>query len=392
MIIKSQREFNIHKLSTDPSVEIVGRYDVSNWQFISDIHKSLQHLPLQQSWRSILKVNLFEDQQLYLLKINNPKILCLRLSRNEVRLFVISENNFLIEPEYNNRWDSYFPFIKSENNKVSFNFPESIFSVRDNDAYLWSNHSCNFSHFMLDHLSKLVILKQSNSNIISNFPVPFFVDVPYWQDQYHQLINIKPRSLSHLFDHARSPVFIFRPKKLYFPHFSNLPIGLNVLKEFLNSKGPNKINSQKIEDSRYSIIFLTRNDARRDRIRNIQQIEDFVLKIGGKVIDPTRLSLEERRVSFSSHTIFIGESSGCMNFGLFATKSSRLISLVEPGVINNPEFLYGGWPYSLGYADRTYFVIGENPSKLTKSPLGTATFSLDKIEHIIKSIIRSKIS
>ena len=387
MIIKCKRQFNISKLITDQSIEVVERYNIENWMFVSNIYKSFENLPLNQSWKYLLKNSLLEDPHLYILKINNPNLLSLRISQNETKTFIFSNSGFLIEPEFYGVWDKYFPFIERDDEDLSFQLPDNIPTHSDDNTYIWSNHSCNFSHFMLDHFSKLVILNQNNPNIFTKYQVPFFTEIPDWQHQYHQLINVRCHSLSNIFDQMNSTAFFFKPKQIYFPYFNNYPLGLDVLRNFIKDKVAQDIipKVEKIND--YSIIFLTRNDARRSRIANIEQIENYIISIGGKVIDPIKLSLEERAIAFGKRAIFIGESSGCMNFGLFASNFSKLISLVDPNVLKNSEFLYGGWPYALGYADRTSYVVGKNPGELINSPLGTATYPLIEIKNLINHIL-----
>ena len=238
-------------------------------------------------------------------------------------------------------WDKYFPFIERDDEDLSFQLPDNIPLIRTIIHIFGQTIHATF-HFMLDHFSKLVILNQNNPNIFTKYQVPFFTEIPDWQHQYHQLINVRCHSLSNIFDQMNSTAFFFKPKQIYFPYFNNYPLGLDVLRNFIKDKVAQDIipKVEKIND--YSIIFLTRNDSRRSRIANIEEIENYIISIGGKVIDPIKLSLEERAIAFGKRAIFIGESSGCMNFGLFASNFSKLISLVDPNVLKNSEFCMVG--------------------------------------------------
>jgi hypothetical protein len=133
------------------------------------------------------------------------------------------------------------------------------------------------------------------------------------------------------------------------------------------------------------LIFLTRQDARRARIKNIDKIEEYVRVAGGHVVDSACLSLAQKLHAFSRPSIFIGESSGCSNFAYFANSRSRLISLVDPSSVHSDRLLSGGWVYNVGYADRTEFVIGSNSSLLHGSPLGAAEYDIDAIRHIVET-------
>ena len=105
--------------------------------------------------------------------------------------------------------------------------------------------------------------------------------------------------------------------------------------------------------------------------------------MGGHVIDPIGYTISERIELFSRPSVFIAESSGCMNFALFAAKKSRLISLVDPTTLDSNQLLFGGYIYNIGYASQTDFLIGSNSEFLAGSVLASAEYSLARIRELI---------
>jgi len=205
-----------------------------------------------------------------------------------------------------------------------------------------------------------------------------------WQKQYFELIpQFSPRFFHNLFQQANSSFLIFCPHSIVLPVFQNKPLSLLCARNYLHYECLEKLPPSDIEPLSAKIIFLSRNDSRRMRIKNISAIEDLVVSMGGHVVDPVDFSIFERIRLFSRPSVFIAESSGCMNFALFSHKSSRLISLVEPSGIQSVELLMGGHIYALGYAARTEYVIGSNLEPLAGSPLGSAEFSLSRIKQLI---------
>ena len=109
----------------------------------------------------------------------------------------------------------------------------------------------------------------------------------------------------------------------------------------------------------------------------------MVESMGGKVIDPVEYTISERKKLFSLPSVFIAESSGCINFALFAAKQSRLIPLVDQ--TDSIKLLLGGYTYNIGYANQADYVIGENCEKLHGSEIASAEYSLARIRELIET-------
>ena len=245
----------------------------------------------------------------------------------------------------------------------------------------------NFSHFLLDFWSFFAHLSLSGFQYRSlPLDIPIFQPLPDWQKSYFDLISpFTPSSFNHIFSHAKSSGLWFCPSSIYFPIFNNKPLALLSARNYLHQIYSQHLISPDIDPLEGRIIFLTRNDSRRSRISNITEIEDLVTTMGGHVINPIQYSIFERIKLFSSPSVFIAESSGCMNFALFANEKSRQISLLDPSSLHSNQLLAGGYIYSIGYAHNTDYVIGTDPEILPGSAVGSSIFSIHKILEILNS-------
>ena len=107
-------------------------------------------------------------------------------------------------------------------------------------------------------------------------------------------------------------------------------------------------------------------------------------KRGGVSVDPANLNLKQKQNIMSRFDVIIGESSGCLNFALFAAKHSRLISLVDPTGIKDDLFLTGGWSHVIGHSYLTDWIVGTNCKPLQNSPVGSSYYSLESINDYIE--------
>ena len=96
------------------------------------------------------------------------------------------------------------------------------------------------------------------------------------------------------------------------------------------------------------LIMISRNDSRRARIENISEIEYLVREYGGSIIDASTLSLTEKVRFFSNCQLCIAESSGCINWSIFAPEDSILVAITDSEILTNPNFTLGGFVYFLG--------------------------------------------
>ena len=337
--------------------------------------------------KEFLKSHLFSSIGMELLEINNPTILVCRLPNGEVRSFVTTQSGFLLEHEENFLWDIYFSFIERRGGSLAFKVPSNLPVVTDESSFLFANYSANFTHFLFDFWALLARIVSSGSlqDLIPN-EIPIFERPVSWQNQYFDLIRpFRPSYFHNLFEEFNSMAFYFCPSKVVLPVFDNKPLSFLFARQYLHEIDSKNQLCSGVSPLSGRIILLTRNDSRRARIKNIDEIEELVASMGGHVIDPIKYSVSERIHLFSRPSVFIAENSGCMNVALFGNSHSQLISLVEPSMLSSTELLVAGWTYLLGFSNRTDYVVGSDLEPLRGSPMGASSFSLSQIQSLINA-------
>ena len=386
-----KRTLDFSLLCTDSSVTHHSTIDLSDWSYIRDCYKAIPNMPLPETSKLYLKNHLFSDSSLVLLEVRSPKVVLFRFPNGEVRSFVATQGGFLLESPENYLWDSAFPFIKSSGDSVAFELPQNLPVVSNQSSLFFANHSSNFTHFLLDFWALLagVLSRGQRKQAIPN-EIPIFESPISWQNEYFDLIGpFIPLYCHDFFQRANSSWIVFAPSSIVFPVFENKPLSLLWARKYMHQLFSQKAHQPVVKPLDGRIVFLTRNDSRRDRIRNISDIENLVISMGGHVVDPVQFSVAQRLQLFSLPCVFIAESSGSMNFSLFAHRLSRLIFLVDQSGLESVDLLVGGWIYGLGYASSSDFVCGSGWRALPGSPLGSAEFSLTKIRDLINYNIRA---
>lgn len=382
------REYNPKVLCNDSSVELLENIDLTDWDYVHRCSRALRRTPLPKEAKQDLSDHLFNSQILVLARIRNPQILVYRFSNGEIRSFVCTQGGFLIENPEESLWDGAFPFVGRSSDCQRLALPRNIPYWESAGNYLWCKHSANYTHFLVDFFSVLAEISVAmQSQIKMTNTVAVFQECPSWQQEYLSLIpNISVADFSGLYNRQRVDLFWFLPKSIVLPIFNHKPIACKRLRSFIDSRFTGRRHSAAESLTGADVVLLTRSDERRRRIKNIDDIERYIRSANGHIVEPTQLTIGEKISLLSKPSIIIGESSGCSNFAYFANSDSRLISLVEPSSLSSRRLVLGGWTYSLGYADRSEFVVGSNLSKLDGSPLGAAEYDLESIKVIIERL------
>jgi hypothetical protein len=378
-----RRIFSHEDLSADTSIQSIGFWDLQNWNDTCDWYKSAKRFPLSRLNVSDIRDAILRPSYFAVYELENPLIIIYRWPNGELRYFLLSAEGNLIEPQEASLWDSAFPFLSCgsyRGNIVELAVPRSCDTV-DVDNWIWYPNHANYTHFFFDAFVQVAMAQECLGNeYINKFFLPLLVYPPTWQNELLVRLSsqkyLYPTSMPHqLFQ-------VFRVNKLLLPVLSHRAIALEWLRSYLalSFKTTDPLD---LFTAQNSIIMATRYDSRRRRITNISEIENFILSLGGKLLDPSTLSIAEKLTAFQHCRFCIAESSGCINFALFSPRHSHLIALTDPTVVDRKEFIFGGWDYTTGYAHNTSFVVGEDPAPLLGSPLGSATYSLSIIRKIL---------
>lgn len=379
-----KRVFAHEELISADSIKCISYSDLQNWNQVLTCYKALQRYPLPSIYIDSLKNFLFKPAYFAIYELTNPLLIVYRWPNGELRYFLLSSEGYLLEPDETSTWDSAFPFLKysSSNNKLSdLAVPIDCAPINVGN-WLWCPDNSNYTHFFFDSFVQLAMAQESlGHDYINKFELPVITKPPCWQAELFNLLSSPAYLHPSGYDHQ--PFRIFRINKLLLPVLSHRSIALDWLRSYLPLAFSKAHINEHSDSKKSDLIMVTRYDDRRPRITNIVEIENLVVSFGVSLIDASGHSISEKLALFKQCKVCIAESSGCINFALFAPETSHLIALTDPSAITKPEFVPGGWVYSSGYANRTSFVTGEDPSNLPGSPLGSASYSLEAIKGLL---------
>ena len=379
-----RRIFGHEQLISDSSICPIYYSNLNNWHLIGRGYKAIRHLQIPLSSISILKEYLLRPAYFAVYEILNPLVIVFKWPNGELKFFLLTQNGHLLDPCESSAWDIYFPFLSHDlqtNVLASISIPKDVIPV-EIDNWIWYPNHNNYTHFFFDSFVHVAFAQQVlQQKYINKYQLPLIHKAPGWQVEL--IDRLSPQKYFHPSIDDHQSFQIFHVKKLMLPVLSHRIMSLDWLRGYLAAAFlKDSLNS--IRDSKtIDLIMVTRYDDRRRRITNIDEIESLVVNYGGSLIDASCHSISEKFILFNQCKVCIAESSGCMNFALFSPESSHLIALTDPSVVNKSEFVPGGWDYITGYANRTSFVIGEDPIDLAGSPLGSATYSLVAIKALL---------
>ena len=379
------KSFQINKVSLDPkelenepSVEICHTEIIAPSADLENAQSGLDNLLLSPSIREQVLNNLLQPQHRSLFKVHSPTIIVHIFPHGGTRHFILTESGTLLEE--NAFWLKRFNFIEKNATGYSLNaFFKEEHLIKSDRSFAWCPDTPNFSHFLVDSLAPLAFF-QKKSPELNTLPLPQFAPSISWQDEYLQHFGEKCYFLRDSQSEKPTSFIIFKPKSLVLPVISCTMNRSLAIRDFIRDKwnAPSADNSVKRIP-----IFLWRNDERSARIRNAQEIQEMVMRLGGFTVDPSKLNAHQKLQLFNLPGIFIGESSGTTNVSIFANPNARLIALGDPLAWKNLSFIQGGWPYFHLMSSRLDIVIGQQTKKLKNSPIASNIFDCQTIEKII---------
>ncbi len=398
-ILINKRLISHQEIISDNSVRLIYFKDIVNSDNVRDWTNGIAKMPLGSKEKTILTSKLCIGNHIAVYELKSPSIIIYKWPNGELRYFLISSNQNLIEANDSSVWDSSFPFIgKSLSGNISFDIKSSEEIEICDRSLIWMPNTANYAHFCADFYSPLAALIESNvlQNKDEIYTCPMFTSHG-WQDDFFDLlctINSSANkiyydnSFSQLLTHPDTgpQIFLLKPKSIIFPTIPNIPTSLfhlrNILRLHLSLSKSISIEPR----VRYKKpILLTRHDSRRLRISNIEEIEHSVLRKKGHLVNPTNLSLENKLNIFSRYAVFIAESSGCTNYWLFGNSNSRLIALIDQNSLYESKLLLGGWVYMVFRSDQTEWLVGSHYKILEGSPLGSNYYDSNNMLKLISN-------
>jgi len=373
-----------------PTISLLSEFYLSDPGYESRSLKLIQNLPIREAWKSLLRSHISIPFACRVYEVKSPNIFIYNHANGESRTFLVTDEGFLLEPQWQSIWDKYFPFLHFAGNSYASSH-SNIKSFSEislpNQAFVHFPFQINYTHFLYDSLAPALALKTVRSAIFERNTCLSFLSKPPlpWQKDF-----LCASGLSHLPRTYTNMPGIIRVKldRIVVPTVPNHFVALKYLRSHVFCLATSTQDRQKLKLNR--LVFLSRTDSRRSRIRNIHDIEIFVASLGGITIDPSRLSISAKRSLLAEAKVCIAESSGCINYALFSGQGCCLVSLVEPMLLVNQEFLEGGWSYTSSYASpRVEYIIGEHSHPLSGSPVGSAHYSISKISSAVSRFLKA---
>ncbi len=363
--------------------------DCSRLSIDESIFRNISYLPISNEYKEALFNNISRLPFIGLLSLDNPCLYLLEFSSGEHRYFVISQTGYLIDPPHAKSWYPHFKFLSINQENSSYFLGEKNSQLQgtanvdeffhDKDILLISQ-TPNFTHFFFDSFGPALILHRMaylNGDSWSNASY-LYGNSFSWQQELLSKLTINSYRVSG--NNSEYKFYSFRPKRVLMPIISHHYITANHLRIMFSKQSAPSSNLAK-SITKKKIIFFTRCDNRRFRIKNINALERFVQSLGGDVIDPATLNIQQKIELLKDDTVVIAESSGCINFALFSAHSCYLIHLVEPSLTQRDEFIFGGWDYHATYSNpnKVAFVLGSNSEPSIYSPVPACSYSISDI-------------
>jgi len=348
---------------------------------------AIQKTPLNSSYQSWLSDYFSREWCFAIYHFTTPTVLVFNWGHGDLRYFLVTNEGYIIEPEFFSHWDSYFSFIDSDSASGSLLLNLSRAKEHDlpAESLIWFPFSSNYTHFLFDSLGPVLGISEEIPSFLNkrfSLLLPSASIISPWQEQW--LSSLRQPRRSHLNPLSDMSLNIFRPREVMMPIASNPAISLRYLSQSLNRYVVTGIAPECRSRLRPRLILLTRSDYRRARIRNLEALESFVVRAGGVVVDIAKLLIEDRIRLFDSTCICIAESSGCMNFAIYSNQTSRLVALVDGATLNDGAFVLGGWRYAVGYMHRALYVVGLDSGPLHGSPLGSSFYPIEAVAQAIE--------
>jgi len=373
--------------SQEHGISLYKYISLDSYTLQTRLTSNANNLPLANDWKAELVKHFTQPHYAAIYILENPTILFYPLSNGEIKLFIITRDGFIFNQPFQTFWYSCFSFLTKSSSPHSWVFqlhPETLqFLIKG--PFLIQPESTNYTHFFIDCIGQSGFFRVNHfceSLLQLQLPCLQLHHVT-WQEnfikQFSLTSNIFPSKITN------KPI-VLNPPLLYYPYVSQPFHVLNSLrKSFLEH---HIALSDSLVSNLPTIIFCTRFDSRRRRIRNINEIEELVQAYNGIVIDPSTYTHQEKLNLFSSAKIVLAESSGTLNYSLYCPPHSFLIHLVDPSLTLRPEFIYGGWLYNASSPlhSRVRYILGHSPEPLPCSPVWSCVFDKDMLVATINSV------
>jgi hypothetical protein len=346
---------------------------------------SVERIPVDSRWKDILiKEYTRKAISAYVYNIWDVYLVLFRIGSQQVRSVYITSSGHLLEYEESIphlRRLGIFSYIASQ----SFN--EERFEQNDRYTYkylklehpvFWSGFQTNYTHFLLDEYSHLLLLGKSAMAKTSNATLLALADYrPAWCNEWINNLDLNEFTLT-----SNASVTTVKIKQLLMPIVPTLSQKVDLLKTCLAGFGGRRNRTENCQGVR-TILFVESFSWGVPRISNFAEILSTVSShfpiMNWKPEDMSTNAKITFLASFATKPIIVCMGSCIMNCVLFSEFFHRIIILVDPSSVCNSDYLHGGWAYYQSVYHLCEYVVGNKSNTTSSDYISSCYYNAEEI-------------
>ncbi len=231
--------------------------------------------------------------------------------------------------------------------------------VKEPCAYLGSSN--NWGHQISDILPNLLVLESmgfpKDGKLVTGVLSPMFLEL-------YAAMGISQERLL-IVDHAAKSHAVHRFDSLLVPSQPPHDVGNDFVRQRLER---NRIKCDQDSEAPQRIYFSRRALENRGRIANQDEVEDFFLTRGFKIIDPMKLSVSQLQSLLSNVEMIAAQFGAALGNQILAPASSVMINLFPPLFFSDavPRNVAAYWrSQNVPFLNRCVFALGEPESPVS---------------------------
>jgi len=371
----------VDELLKDSSIDVVYHKNLRSWEEVALSWKNVFKPEFAPNMPKLLRQEILQPDEITVARLKSPKIIACRLNHMEYKVLILTANGNLVRAPHDDLWDSCLPVDLQAIicGQESVHLPRFHVSKFMGELF-YAYHSTNYTHFIYEYLAPLACTgdfrceeAMQNSKIVT-----FAKCLASWQNDLFAEVGVDIEGKIATFQIPEGTIWCFELDSLHVPIKTNRISTLRALRSYF------KASSISAKPD-IPLALCTRNDSRRARIANADELEALVIELGGVNVDPARMSLKEKKDFFSKASLVIAESSGTMNPFLFSDSSNVLIPVALESA-RRTDLFYGGTTHNTGVMHRYQYNLCMTTTFQTPNGVMPSIYvDLVKLRHAIRA-------
>lgn len=292
---------------------------------------------------------------------------------------IVGENSF---------WLKQYPFLRYDARTNKYMLKINVLEhkrITQNDCNLTIiSHNAHYGHFIADDLPRLY------SGLLNNKSIPMATpssSAPFFASRELKRRKVNFRILSDTV-HEANQCISYQGRVIH-TYITDWVVKSLIVRKAIFSIPQEKNVSKKekqISSASEKFIFVKRSRKFGSRIANLQEIEEFLERIGFNTVCLDELSLTDCKELFSRCKLAITKSgSTTLSTAISLKSEARLISLQPRRLFAEPthEMLYGGLPYTLFYHPNITILLGDEVRHSHVQSSASCTFQTKELARLI---------